>query len=67
MEETEGQIYFMNPHLRVLNTVPFLLMITIVFKIYIAPLMGFLMPVIFFLAPYIILHTMMGMQMPMDV
>jgi hypothetical protein len=66
-EQAESEIYFTNKHLTFLNSVPFVLTILLFMKIWVAPIMGLLMPIMVFIAPYIIIKFIMGMQIPWEV
>ncbi len=66
-EQAEGEIYFTNVHLKFLNSVPLVLTLLLFLKVWIAPIMGLLMPIMVFIAPYIIIKFIMGMQIPWEV
>jgi hypothetical protein len=62
----EGQIFFTGDHTRPLNSVPFVLAICVFLKVYLAPFLALLTPLILCVMPYVILTTIMDMQMPWD-
>lgn len=66
-EETttsEQQVFFTGDHTKVLNTIPFLLTLLVALKLYVAPVMGLLTPVILFVMPYFVLRYTMNMPVP---
>lgn len=65
----EGQIFWTGAHTRPLNSIPYLISIMVIFKIYIFPALGLLSPILLFIAPYILMRTMFdgGANMPLDV
>jgi hypothetical protein len=65
-EQTETQIFFTNEHLKVLNTIPYLISILLFLKIWITPILGIMMPIIFVLMPYLIIKFIMRIPMPWD-
>jgi len=54
----EGQIFFQGEHTKILNSIPYLLMILVFCKIWIFPILGLMTPVLLFISPYILLQTM---------
>jgi hypothetical protein len=63
----EGQVYFTGEHTKPLNRIPFLLTILVFLKIYVAPVLALLTPLLLAIMPYIIMNTVMDMQIPWDV
>lgn len=63
----EGQILFQGPTWKPLNQIPYILTLLVFFKVWLAPVLGLLTPILLFFAPYLILITLMGVQMPWDV
>ncbi len=66
-EQVEAEVFFTNPHLKVLNTVPFVLTILLAMKIFIAPILGICMPILVFIVPYVIVRYIMRLPMPWEV
>ena len=64
----EGQIFWTGAHTRPLNSIPYLISIMVIFKIYIFPALGLLSPILLFIAPYILMRTMFdgGANMPLE-
>lgn len=65
-EQAEGEVFFTSPHLKSLNMIPFVVSILIVLKVWIAPIMGLLMPIMVFIVPYIMVKYIMCLPMPWD-
>jgi hypothetical protein len=63
----EGQIFFSGDHTRPLNAIPYMLAICVFLKVWLAPFLALLTPLILCVMPYVILTTVMDMQMPWDV
>lgn len=60
----DQQVFFTGEHTKILNTIPFLLTILVALKLYVAPVMGLLTPVLLFVMPYFVLHYTMGVPIP---
>jgi len=54
----DGQVFFQGEHTKILNSIPYLLMILVFCKIWIFPILGLMTPVLLFISPYILLQTM---------
>lgn len=65
-QTAEGQIFFTGEHTKGLNTIPYVLAICVFLKVWIAPALALLTPLILFCMPYIILTTVMDMQLTWD-
>lgn len=63
----ESQVYFTGEHTKPLNRIPFLLALLVFLKIYVAPMLALLTPLLLCIMPYIIMNTVMDMQIPWDV
>ena len=66
-EQVEGEVYFTNPHLKCLNMIPFVVSILIFLKVWIAPILGLLMPIMVLIVPYIMIKYIMCMPIPWDI
>ena len=62
----EGQIFFTGEHTKGLNAIPFVLTICVFLKVWIAPALALLTPLILFCMPYIVLTTVMDMTLTWD-
>jgi hypothetical protein len=62
----EAQIFFTGTHTKVLNHIPFLIMLIVLFKIWIAPLLALMTPFLLCIMPYIIMTSVMDMNIPWD-
>lgn len=62
----EGQILFQGTHTKVLNTIPFVLSLFIFLKIWIAPILALLTPLLLAVMPYVIMTTIMDMNLTWD-
>jgi len=65
--QAESQLFFTGEHTKILNTVPYLITILLILKIWVAPIMGVMMPFMFFIAPYIIVKLVMKIPIPWEV
>ena len=65
-KSAEAQIFFTGTHTKVLNHIPFLIMLIVVFKIWLAPVLALMTPLILCIMPYIVMTTMMDMNIPWD-
>lgn len=59
----EGQILFQGTHTKILNTIPYMLSIFIFLKIWIAPILALLTPLLLAVMPYVIMTTVMDMKL----
>jgi hypothetical protein len=62
----EGQILFQGTHTKVLNTIPFVLSIFVFLKIWIAPILALFTPILLAVMPYVIMTTIMDMNITWD-
>jgi hypothetical protein len=62
----EEQIFFKGEHTKVLNHIPFIIVFFVFLKVWVAPCLALLTPVILCIMPYIILTTVMDMPIPWD-
>jgi hypothetical protein len=62
----EGQIFFTGSATKTFNAIPFVLAICVMLKVYIAPFLALLTPLILCIMPYVILTTVMEMQLTWD-
>jgi hypothetical protein len=63
----EEQIFFTGNDTKTFNHIPFLLTFMVLFKIWLAPALALLTPLILCIMPYVILRTMMNMNIPWNV
>ncbi len=63
----EGQILFQGEHTKVLNTIPYMIAIMVFLKIWIAPLLALMTPLLLAVMPYIIMTTIMDMNITWDI
>jgi len=61
----EGQIFFQDD-MKPFNSIPYLITIVAFCKIWIFPVLGLMSPLLLLLAPYIILQTVFGMNVPWE-
>ena len=59
----ESQIFFTGEHTKGLNAIPFVITLCVFLKVWIAPALALLTPLILFCMPYIVLTTVMDMQL----
>ena len=59
----DGQIFFTGEHTKGLNAIPYMLAICVFLKVWIAPALALLTPLILFCMPYIVLTTVMDMSL----
>jgi hypothetical protein len=62
----DGQIFFQGEHTKSLNFIPYCIAFFVFMKIWIAPLMALMTPLIFAVVPYILMKTIMGINIPWD-
>jgi len=62
----EEQIFFTGNDTKTFNHIPFFLTILVLFKIWVAPALALLTPLILCIMPYVILRNMMNMDIPWD-
>lgn len=62
----ESQIFFTGEHTKGLNLVPYMVAICVWCKVWIAPALALLTPIILFCMPYVVLTTVMDMSMTWD-
>lgn len=62
----DGQIFFTGPETRTLNAIPFVLTLCVFFKVYVAPALALMMPLVLAVMPYIIMTTVMDMNLPWE-
>jgi hypothetical protein len=63
----EGQIFFQGEHTRFLNFVPYVLAICVFLKVWIAPALALLTPLILCIMPYVVMTSVMDMPITWDV
>lgn len=59
----DGQIFFTGEHTKGLNAIPYVLACCVFLKVWIAPALALLTPLILFCMPYIVLTTVMDMSL----
>ncbi len=62
----EGQIFFTGEHTKGLNLIPYVVAVCVWCKVWIAPALALLTPIILFCMPYVVLTTVMDMSMTWD-
>jgi hypothetical protein len=62
----EGQIFFQGEATRSLNCIPYCIMVCVFLKIWIAPLLALMMPLVLAIMPYIIMTQVMDMAISWD-
>jgi hypothetical protein len=65
-QTAEEQIFFSGASTKPLNHIPYLVTLFVFLKVYIAPGMALLMPLVLAIMPYFIMTTVMGTQIPWD-
>lgn len=65
-QTAEEQIFFSGTATKPLNHIPFLVTLFVFLKVYIAPALALLMPLVLAVMPYFIMTTVMGTQIPWD-
>lgn len=63
-KEGKGQIVFTSEITKPLNSIPFVLPVSSIFKIYIVPFFAVLIPFLSWLLPYVIMKVFFGVHMP---
>ena len=63
---SDGQIFFQGEHTKSLNFIPYCIVFFVFLKIWIAPIMALMTPLIFAIVPYILMITIMGINIPWD-
>ncbi len=63
----EGQIFFQGEHTKVLNTIPYMIAVMVFMKIWIAPLLALMTPLLLAVMPYVIMTTIMDMNITWDI
>ena len=59
---SEGQIFFQGETTKSLNLIPYCIAFFVFLKVWIAPALGLLMPVVLAIMPYVIMTQVMDMQ-----
>jgi hypothetical protein len=62
----DGQIFFQGEHTKSLNFIPYCIVVFVFLKIWIAPIMALMTPLIFAIVPYILMTTVMGVSIPWE-
>jgi hypothetical protein len=62
-QDTFGQLIFQNDHLKIFNTVPFLLLFLSQFKIFFVPLLSVSMPLLAYFLPYLLVKYVWKLPM----
>jgi hypothetical protein len=62
----DGQIFFQGEHTKALNFIPYCIVCLVFLKIWIAPLMALMMPLILAVVPYILIKTLMDIDIPWE-
>jgi hypothetical protein len=65
-EQIEAEIFFTGANTKIFNSIPLLISVLLFLKIWVTPIMGLLLPILFFIAPYIILNLFMNIPIPWD-
>ena len=65
-KSADAQIFFTGEHTKSLNTVPFFILMLVFLKIWIAPVLALLTPLVLIIMPYIIMTTVMNIPIPWD-
>ncbi len=65
-EECYGQLLFRHDLLKPINQIPFFLTVLRFWKIYVAPAMSIMMPLVAIILPYIIIRFFFGLPMPVN-
>jgi hypothetical protein len=63
---SEGQIFFQGEHTKPFNLIPYCIAFFVFLKVWIAPALGLLMPVVLAIMPYVIMTQIMDMQITWD-
>lgn len=63
---SEGQIFFQGEFTKHLNVIPFCIAILVFCKVWIAPILGLMMPLVLAVMPYIIMTQIMDMHITWD-
>jgi hypothetical protein len=63
----DGQIFFTGSETKALNFIPWLLAAFVFFKVYLAPALALMMPLVLAVMPFVIMTTVMDMPIPWDV
>jgi len=64
--QIESEIFFTGEHTKIFNTIPYLITILIILKVFVTPIMGLMLPLIFLLTPFFILKYTMNVDVPWD-
>jgi hypothetical protein len=62
----EGQIFFQGEHTKSLNFIPYFLVLCVFLKVWIAPILALLSPLILAIMPYVIMTSVMDMHITWD-
>jgi hypothetical protein len=63
----EGQIFFQGEHTKSLNFIPYCLVFLVFLKVWVAPVLALFTPVVLAVMPYIIMTTIMDMNITWDI
>ena len=63
---SDGQIFFQGEHTKSLNFIPYCIIFFVFLKIWIAPIMALMTPLIFAVVPYILMTTIMSINIPWE-
>jgi hypothetical protein len=64
--QIESEIFFTGEHTKIFNSIPYLISILIILKVFVTPIMGLMLPLIFLLTPFFILKFTMNVDIPWD-
>lgn len=62
----DGQIFFQGEHTKSLNFIPYFIVCFVFLKIWVAPIMALMMPLILAVVPYILVKTLMDIDIPWE-
>ncbi len=62
----EGQIFFQGEHTKSLNFIPYFLVLCVFLKVWVAPILALLSPLILAIMPYVIMTSVMDMHITWD-
>jgi hypothetical protein len=62
----DGQIFFQGEHTKALNFIPYCIVCFVFLKIWVAPIMALMMPLILAIVPYVLVKTLMDIDIPWE-
>jgi hypothetical protein len=63
---SEGQIFFQGESTKSLNLIPYCIALFVFLKVWIAPILGLMMPLVLAIMPYVVMTQVMDMQITWD-